>query len=218
MTIHIINPNCLDHVTDAIDRAIAPMRTASRPPIAAHTLREGPPGIETQAHVDLVVGPLLRFAAGLEKDASAFVIACYSDPGLAALREQSARPVVGIAEAAVLTAMTMGQRFGVISILNRSVPRHLRMIGAMGLNSRLAGDRALELGVAELSDEERTFSRMCTVGRQLCDQDGAEVIIFGCSGMAGFRQRLAAKLGCPVIDPNQAAVAMAIGAVAMSHV
>lgn len=217
MTIHVINPNSLEKVTGAIDRAIDPMRAAVVTPIMTHTLHEGPPGIETQADVDLIVGPLLRLAAELEESASAFVVACYSDPGLAALREQSDRPVFGIAESGILTALTMGQRFGVISILGCSIPRHLRMIGAMGLNSRLAGDRALELGVAELSDEARTFERMCTIGRKLRDDDGAEVILFGCSGMAGFRRRLELELGCPVIDPNQAAVAIAIGRVAMSR-
>ncbi len=218
MTIHVINPNSLTHVTDGIDRALAPMRAACSVDIVTHTLAEGPPGIETQAHVDLVSGPLLRTAARLEDGASAFVIACYSDPGLAALREQSSHPVFGIAESAILTAMTMGQRFGVISILNRSIPRHLRYIGAMGVMDRLAGDLALELGVAALSDEDRTYHRLVEVGRQLQTGHGAEVLILGCAGMAAYRSRLSAELGCPIIDPSQAATAMAIGALALRHI
>lgn len=217
MTIHVINPNCLTNVSDGIDRALNPMRAGCSTAIKVHTLSEGPSGIQTQADVDLVVGPLLRYAADLEAEASAFVIACYSDPGLAALREQSDKPVFGIAESAILMALTKGQRFGVISILNRSLPRHFRYVGAMGVMDRMAGDLALELGVAELSDEKRTRAKMEQIGRRLIDEKGADVLIMGCAGMASFRAGLEQTLGCPVIDPCQAATAMAIGALALQY-
>ncbi len=216
MTIYIINPNSSTHVTNGIDRAVDPMRAASPVPIEARTLAEGPPGIETQAHVDGVVGPLLAHAAALEDAASAFVIACYSDPGLAALREQSAKPVIGIAEASILTALTMGQRFGIISILSKSIPRHMRYVGAMGVMDRLAADMPLELGVAELADETRTFERLKTVGARLRQEAMADVLILGCAGMTAFRTALEDHLDLPVIEPCQAASAMAIGRVALS--
>ena len=215
MTIYVINPNSSQHVTDGIDRAVDPMRAMCSVPIEARTLREGPPGIESQAHVDGVVGPMLAHCAALEDQASAFVVACYSDPGLAALREQSRRPVLGIAEASILTAMTLGQRFGIISILSKSVPRHMRYVGGMGVMDRLAGDQPLELGVLELADEDRTFARLQTVGASLRDGAGADVLILGCAGMTAFRTRLEDALGVPVVEPCQAATAMAIGRVAL---
>ena len=178
-------------------------------------MAEGPPGIETQAHVDGVVAPLLAHCAKLEDSASAFVVACYSDPGLAALREQSARPVLGIAEASILTAMTMGQRFGIISILSRSIPRHMRYVGAMGVMDRLAADMPLELGVLDLADAGRTFDRLKTVGTRLRDEAMADVLILGCAGMTAFRTDLETYLGLPVVEPCQAATAMAIGRVAL---
>ncbi|MGR3525164.1 MAG: aspartate/glutamate racemase family protein [Paracoccaceae bacterium] len=215
MTIYVINPNSSQHVTDGIDRAVDPMRAASPVAIEARSLAEGPPGIETQAHVDGVVAPLLAHCAKLEDSASAFVVACYSDPGLAALREQSARPVLGIAEASILTAMTMGQRFGIISILSRSIPRHMRYVGAMGVMDRLASDMPLELGVLDLADAGRTFDRLKTVGTRLRDEAMADVLILGCAGMTAFRTDLETYLGLPVVEPCQAATAMAIGRVAL---
>ena len=217
MTIFIINPNSSQRVTDGIDAAIAPMRAASPVAIDCRTLTEGPPGIETQAHIEGVAVPLRRLCATLEDQASAFVIACFSDPGLADLRKQSARPVLGIAESAVLLAMTLGQRFGVISILSGSILRHLRYLDTMGVRGRLAGDRPLELGVAELSQAEPTLARLKTVGRELIADDGADVLILGCAGMAPYRQELEIALGRPVIDPCQAATAMAIGRVALAR-
>jgi allantoin racemase len=217
MTIHILNPNSSQTVTEGIARAVAPMQAASPVPIRCHRLEAGPPGIETQAQVDGVVAPLLAQAAPLEADASAFVIACFSDPGLAALREQSARPVLGIAEAAMLTAMTLGQRFGIVSILSRSIPRHMRYLGAMGVLDRLAADLPLELGVAELASRDRTWDRLVEVGRDLT-RAGAEVVVLGCAGMADYRKDLQDELDRPVIDPSQAACAMAIGRLALSRV
>ena len=216
MTIFIVNPNSSRTVTDGIDVAVDAMRPTSPVPILCHTLAEGPPGIETQAHIDGVVAPLLSHCASLEPQASAFVIACFSDPGLVALREHSAHPVLGIAESAVLTALTLGERFGILSILSGSIPRHARYLNAIGVRGRLAGDRALELGVAELTEQDRTFDRLREVGSTLRDRDGANVLILGCAGMAGYRADLEAELGLPVIDPCQAAAAMAIGQVALA--
>ncbi|MCA1241130.1 aspartate/glutamate racemase family protein [Stappia stellulata] len=217
MTLHILNPNSSRVVTDGIDAAIDPMRAGAGVDIRCHLLPEGPPGIETQAHVDGVVLPLLAQARALEDEASAFVIACFSDPGLAALREQSTRPVLGIGESAYLTALTMGQRFGIVSIKRGSVARHIKTLGAMGILDRLAADRPIDLGVAELSDETRTRSRLEEVGAQLRDSDGADVLILGCAGMAGYRRDLQQTLGIPVIDPCQAATAMALGRIALAR-
>lgn len=216
MTIHVINPNSLTEVTRGIDLAIDAMRSLSPVPIACHTLHAGPPGIETQAHVDLVVAPLLAQADRLKEDASAFVVACYSDPGLASLREALDVPVIGIAEAAILTALTRAQRFGVLSVGAASIPRHMRALGAMGLSARCAGDRALNLSVRALADPAQTITRLGDVGKMLRDTDGAEVLILGCAGMARYRKELETALGVPVIDPCQAATAMAIGALALS--
>ena len=111
------------------------------PEIACLTLEGGPPGVESQTDADGVILPLCRLIGQRQTDAAAFVIACFSDPGLFAAREATTKPVLGIAECAILTALTLGHRFGVISILAGSVPRHLRYIAAMGVGSGSARRR-----------------------------------------------------------------------------
>ena len=125
------------------------LRLAGGPDIECVTLPEGPRGIETQEHVESVVLPLQRTIRARDNDADAFVIACFSDPGIHLARETTRKPVFGIAESAYLTALTRGERFGVISILATSIPRHLRQIRQLGLLDRFAGDRAIGLGVGE---------------------------------------------------------------------
>ncbi len=124
----VINPNSTEAVTQAIDRALDPLRMTGGPEIECMTLSEGPPGIESQADVDSVVAPICSLVRARDNDAAAFVIACYSDPGLQAARESTERPVLGIAECAMLTALTRGERFGLISILESGIPRHLRYV------------------------------------------------------------------------------------------
>ena len=118
----VINPNSTVSVTRAIDDAMAPLRIPGGPEIDCMTLEDGPPGVESQTDADRVIQPLCRVIRDHEADAAAFIIACFSDPGLFSAREQTAKPVLGIAECGIVTALTLGHRFGVISILASSVP------------------------------------------------------------------------------------------------
>lgn len=212
-TIYVINPNSTARVTREIDVAVASLRIAGGPAIECLTLAEGPPGIQSQRDVDGLIPALLKRAAGLEKEAAAFVIACFSDPGMHALREQSEKPVLGIAESGVLTALMLGQRFGIVAMLQNSIPRHLRYLGAMGLMERFASDLPVNLTIAEMADDALTLGRMITVGRTLRDTHHADVLVMGCAGMARFREPLERELGIPIVEPTQAAVTMAIGRV-----
>jgi len=209
----VINPNSTEAVTRGIDEACAPLRMPGGPQIECATLKDGPPGIETQQHVDSVVSPLVKLVKEKKEEFSAFVIACYSDPGLHAAREATKKPVLGISECGILTALTLGQKFGVIAILQKSIPRHLRYMGALGVMDRLAGELPVGLPVVELSDEKKTFGRMMDVGKRLRDEHGADVIVMGCAGMARYRKPLQEAVGIPVVEPTQAAVTMAIGRV-----
>jgi allantoin racemase len=209
----VINPNSTEAVTQAIDTAMTPLRLLGGPDVVCQTLHDGPPGIESQHDSDSVIEPLCQAVAAQDNYASAFVIACFSDPGLFSVREATAKPVLGIAECGVLTALTLGHRFGVISILKKSVPRHLRYIAAMGVGDRLAGDMPIDLGIAKLGDGQTTFARMSEVGARLRDERGADVLVMGCAGMARFRDALEDTLQIPVVEPTQAAVTMALGRV-----
>ena len=212
-TIIVINPNSTVAVTEDIDRALAPLRFQGGPGIVCLTLAEGPPGIETQEHVDSVVAPIRRRVEAEDQSAAAFVIACFSDPGLKEAREATAKPVFGIAESGLMGAMARAGRVGVIAILEASVERHRRFYAARGIESRIAGELPLNLGVLELAEEKVAFARLTEVGGRLRDAFRAEILVLGCAGMARYRARLEAALEVPVIDPTQAAVAMAIAAV-----
>ena len=212
-SITVLNPNSSQSITDGLSEALEVLRFDGGPAIRCATLAEGPPGIESDEHVAAVTEPVCNFLRAHENDTGAFVIACFSDPGLRRAREECTRPVFGMAESGLLTALAHGRRFGVISILESSLARHLSYIRALGIESRMAGDLPLGLGVLELQDSAVALERMGEVGVRLRDDHGADVLVMGCAGMAALRKPLQESLGIPVIEPVQAAVSMAMGAV-----
>jgi len=213
----VINPNSSQGVTDAMDRAVEPLRRQGGPTIDCATLAEGPRGIETARHIAEVVPPLCALIAREDNRSAAFIIACFSDPGLHAARETTRHPVIGIGEAGLTTALNLGERVGIIAIRPASVARQVRMARTLGIAERLTGSIALDMGVVELADAERTRVRMIEVGTRLRYEKGADVIVMGCAGMADYRAEVQAALGVPVVDPTQAAVGLAITAVAVGY-
>ena len=211
MRILVVNPNSNEAVTDGFTAELAPFADHGVE-VEAHTLAEGPFGVETQADIESVVEPLVRLAAKRCDDVDAIVIACYSDPGLAACREAIDIPILGIHESGIYAAMTMGDRFGVIALSDRSRKRHLRYLRQLGVIDRLAGERVADLSVAEsAAGGDETFRRLAVAGRSLRDDDGADVVVLGCAGMAIHRAALETELGIPVVDPVAAAVGTALG-------
>jgi len=205
----VINPNSNTAVTDGLEQALEGFRKPGMPDIECLTLTEGPFGIESQVHSDQVIMPMVSLIEQ-RKDASAFVIACYSDPGIDACRSVSKVPVFGIQESGVLTALARGDRFGVIAIAKPSIKRHLRYLKRMQVIDRLASEKSLDMTVDETARGPDTPAHLAEVGQELINE-GADVLVLGCAGMARHRHWLEEPLACPVIDPVQAAVAMAVG-------
>lgn len=206
----VINPNSTVEVTNAMDAAFDPLRDLTGPSITSITNPYGPPGIESQEHADIVAIQVLDIVKEKETLADAFVIACFSDPGINSTREFTRKPVFGIAESGILSALSLGNKFGIIAILDRSIPRHIRYIRSLGLEQRFAGDIAIGIGVTGLSNETETFGRLEEVGKKLIKDKGADTLVLGCAGMARYRTRLQESLGVAVVDPAQAAVSQAI--------
>ncbi|WAI85747.1 MULTISPECIES: aspartate/glutamate racemase family protein [Achromobacter] len=210
--ITLVNPNSLTGVTEAIERAVAPFKGL---PLTFRCLTStgGPAGIQTQAEADACIAPMARLFLQEAAATDAFIVACFSDPGLHGLRDLVRVPVLGIGECSVLTAMSMATRIGVIAIARASIPRHLRYFRSMGVADRICAELSLDMKVSELADAEKALARMVAVGKTLRDEQGAEVLVMGCAGMADLRGRLEDACQLPVVEPTQAAVGMAVGRV-----
>lgn len=208
----VINPNSNPTVTQGLDAAMMSFRINGFPPIECLTVSEGPYGIESQADSDAAVAPLINLIRA-RTDASAVIIACYSDPGIDAAREATKIPVFGMQESGFLTAMARGDRIGVVAISEGSILRHRKYLRRIGVLDRMVAERPLNMSVAQTASGKDTFERLEAVSNTLVQQDSADVIVLGCAGLSVYRSRLETILDCPVVDPTQSAVAMALGAI-----
>jgi allantoin racemase len=139
----------------------------------------------------------------------AFVVACHSDPNLDAMKEITAKPVVGIGEASMKLASMLGHRFSVISTLEHSIPNKEALVRKYQLEGMLASVRAPGPELAEASDEEKVLQ----AARMALEEDMAEVIVLGCAGLGNLDKRLAAELGAPALDGVVCALIVATGLV-----
>ena len=208
----VINPNSSAACTAGIGAAVAPFRVPGGAVVDVVGLAEGPPAILSWRDWHGVVEPLCRLVEGNAADV--YVIACASDPGLEAVRGLTGRPVLGVFRCAVAAAMARAERFGVIAIVEASKARHMAALRAMGLEGRLAAEVAMNVSMAALLDPAAARAGLLAAGRA-CVAAGAQILVLGCTGMAGHRAAIEDAAGVGVVEPCQAGVAMGLLAVAV---
>lgn len=208
-TVLVVNPNSTQAMTDQIADAVRDVWRPAGFDVEVVTSTAGPAAIQSDADGVAAVDPLLELAASREADA--YVVACFSDPGIDLMRKRLGRPVFGIAESALLAALGRGRRVGIVSSVAASVPRHQRYWDRLGLASRVVADIAVGHGVLELHTP-RAADDVRAAAHTLVEQHGVDVVILGCAGLTHMRAALEAELGVPVVDPCRAAVGAALTA------
>lgn len=207
----VINPNSNASVTRGLDAGLEDFRRPGALDVVCTTLTEAPFGIETDDDIERVAPMVIREIGTRQGDYDAFVIACYSDPGLAESRTISRKPVFGIHESAAKLAASRGVRFGVLALGRESIARHVAYVRRLGLADYHAGERPLGISVDAAANDPATLGKIVAAGRELVDEDGAGMLVLGCAGLAAHRKPAQEALGVPVVDPVQAAVAAAAG-------
>ena len=204
----VINPNSNESVTHGIEDALESLTDAEGMEIDCIGLANGPFGIESDKDINRALPMIVREISLSTDNYDAFVIACYSDPGLAECRTISKKPIFGIHESAVTLSASYGRKFGVLALGRASIQRHIMYVRKLGLQNFHAGERPLDISVDQAANDPHTLQKIIDTGRELIEEDGAETVILGCAGMAKHRQPAQEKLGVPVIDPVQAAVTL----------
>ena len=207
----VINPNSNESVTEGLRESLQKFNS-SGVYIKCCTLEDGPFGVETDEDIVNVI-PLVVQRISESPEFDAYVIACYSDPGLAKCNKLFSKPVFGMQRSSIEKAISTGERFGVLALSEQSIKRHMAYIRGLGLDGQLAGELPLDISVDEAANDAGSFEKIVSQGRRLIDESGADVLILGCAGMASHREPSEKVLQVPVIEPVQAAVSIAIEAV-----
>jgi allantoin racemase len=207
MKIFVINPNTSQTMTDHIREALEAVKRSDTE-LTVTCPDRGPETIESAYDEAFAIPPTL----GLVKKANdegydAVILACFSDPGLEAAREVSVIPVIGIEESTLHIAAMLGAKFSILTPRKQRIPSKCEHVHIRGLSHFLASVRSLDLTVAETdSDPAKTKQRLMDVAKIAVEEDGAEVIVMGCAGMAGYAREIEETLSVKVLDP--AAVAL----------
>ena len=167
------------------------------------TLPAGRPHhLEYHAYEALVIPDIVHITLQEAPHYDALVIGCFYDIGLREAREVSGKaPITAPCQATSSIAATLGNRFSVLVGRRKWIPKMRENLNLYGHSERLASMRALGLGVRDFQvDHERTKERLLSEGRAAIEEDGAEVLILGCTAEYGFFQSMQEELGVPVLD------------------
>jgi allantoin racemase len=192
--------------TDTFDEPIREVLERVRRPdteVEVRSLGRGPHHLEYHAYEAAVVPDILATVVQAERDGfDAAVIGCFYDTGLRAAREVATRIAVAApCESALHIAATLGDSFSVLVGRRKWVPEMRDNVLRYGYRDRLASFKAVELGVHDFqADPELTHRRLQAAAEEALTDDGAEVIVLGCTAEFGFFSELQAALGAPVVD------------------
>jgi allantoin racemase len=197
----VINPNSDRALTEYLRAATARVLPDGSA-VDAVDCPESPPVIETALDA-VLAAPMVVAAAARAGDPDAFLVGCFGDPAVSALRELTAAPVIGLGQAALIEASLVSCRFGVITTLDRGIPALWSQLADAGLAGACAAIRSVESTSGEPkpgeANGEDLLSRLTRQGRRLL-ADGADGLVLACAGFGRCRERLAAALDVPVCD------------------
>lgn len=209
MRILLLNPNMTQSVTDlmaAAARSVAAVGTE----IIPLTAERGVPYISTRAEAQIGGAIALEMLADYDTGVDAAIIAAFGDPGLLGARELFDFPVVGVSEAAMLTACMLGHQFAVVTFSTSLVGWYRDAVELNGLTARCAGIHALDLSFADVAaDKDGNSDLLVELAGKVVRDSGADSLIFGGAPLAGLAQRSRDRIPVPIIDPVAAAVKQA---------
>ena len=210
MKIMVINPNTSQSMTDHLRLELERIKRPDTQLTVVCPIK-GPETIESAYEEAYAIPPTLELVKKANQEGyDAVILACFSDPGLEAAKEISHIPVVGIEESTLHMAAMLGAKFCILTPRKERIASKKTHVHKHGLDYFLASVRSLDLSVAETDAEpEKTKKRVLEVSQKAVEEDGAEVIILGCAGMAGYAEEIEKKLRVKVLDPSAVALKVA---------
>jgi allantoin racemase len=205
----LLNPNTTTAVTDLLYAAGTRAASPGTELVVA-TAERGVPYIATRAEAQIGGAIALEMLAAADASVDAAIIAAFGDPGLFGARELFDIPVVGLAEAAMLTACMLGRRFSIVTFARALAPWYQECVAMHGLEARCAGIRALDGTFQFISNVQAEKEDMLvTLANRAVEEDGADVVILSGAPLAGLADKVSHRIPVPVVDPTAAAVRQA---------
>jgi len=220
MRVFVINPNTTKSVTDHIRRQLGKIKRPDTE-LTVVNPEHGPVSIESVYDETLAGPPTLELVRRANEEGyDVIVLACFSDPALDAAKEVSTIPVIGIEEATLHVAAMLGHKFSITTAFSNRVPTRELHARLRGVESAYASTLVMNMSVLDMdANPEEAKARIQALARKAIEEDGAEVIILGCAGLAGYAEDVERELGAVVLDPTSVAfkIAEAIADLGLRH-
>ena len=206
-TIGIIIPGNLSKA--ALNARVLHLKRFITPPdeISVFTFQGEIKEIRTGADVSLLAPETVRLAVLAEQEGcDAVIIHGICDFGIEAARGAVDIPVVGLGSSVIHLACQLGDRYGVVSKSDVTIPEFTRRIQLMGCAARMTSMRPLNIAESALINKTHELrKRFLEIARYQIDQEGAHVIVAGYSAIFGMlpegsREEMENILGVPVLD------------------
>ncbi|MFE5243544.1 MULTISPECIES: aspartate/glutamate racemase family protein [unclassified Streptomyces] len=211
MKLTVVLPVITDTFTEEVRKEVAAWASPGTE-IDVRRIARGTDSIESE-YDEALAGPGILDAVreAAEDGADAVFVSCFADPAVRAAREIVDIPVVGGFEPAVLSALSLGERAGVITVLPNVLPMLHGLVRRHGLTERIGSIRSVDIPVLDLGPGERLLDALTAQARAAIDAGEADVIVLGCTGMLGVSSALQERLALdgpfvPVVDPTGAAI------------
>jgi len=205
----LINPNTTASITDLVLKTAQGFASPGTK-LRALTGAFGPRYIASRVAYAIAGHAAVDALANDKGPKDAVVLACFGDPGLAALKEISPVPVVGMADASILQACAIGQRFSIVTGGERWQSMLEEFVASHGLSARLASVRTVAPTGADIARNPKEALTLLARGCQACvREDGADVVILGGAGLAGLAAKLKDKVDVPLLDGVACAISTA---------
>lgn len=138
----------------------------------------------------------------------AVFISCNLDIALYEAREIVNIPVTATLESAALVAYMMGTRYSLVSVDDQNAKIQKLLLDMYGLGGKLASCRSINIDANDLYPEitppERVLEKAIYVGKKCVEEDGAEIIIPGCTLISSVLTHSlddpVEVIGAPVLD------------------
>jgi Asp/Glu/hydantoin racemase len=210
MRLLLINPNMTEAMTTAMTN-VAHAAIGEDAEIIPVTATKGFPYISSRAEAQIAGAQVLEMIAAFHKDVDAVIIAAFGDPGLVATRELFDLPIIGMAEAAVLSASLLGDRFSVVTFSPHMARWYTDCVIQTGLEARFTGVRCPKQPPAKIDNIAADFrNELISLAGLATAQDGADVVILGGAPLAGLAPQITDQTPGILIDPIAAASVQAL--------
>jgi len=179
--------------------------------IGVVSLPRGPLSLETRRDHDEAIPLIIETSMRASDEYDAVIVSCFLDPAVPELRKAlRGKVVVGPGETSLFLARLLGEAVTVLTVglyaeTVEMIAEHVERLGLKGF----VEVRGIPYGVLDADRDKDTALELLIKESIKAKERGRDVIVIGCTTLAGLAEKVQEAVGLPVIDPLRASIFLA---------